>query len=145
MSLSPTGATLAGFAAALSALFGVASVAGGLLQPPAPPGEAPAGSISYAAPDMSMAARGPAVAADGARLVRGTPQLLRGRTQQVRCRIVDDSGRAIRNFDIAHTKRMHVIVVRRDLTGFQHVHPTMAADGTWSVGVRIADAGSYRV
>jgi hypothetical protein len=40
---------------------------------------------------------------------------------------------------------MHVIVVRRDLTGFQHVHPTMATDGTWSVPLRIADAGSYRV
>jgi hypothetical protein len=103
---------------------------------------------------MAMAVRGLAVATDGARLVLDTPQMLRGRTQQLRFRIVDDSGRAIRDFDIrAHrreapgsdTKRMHVIVVRRDLTGFQHVHPTMAADGTWSVPLRIADAGSYRV
>ena len=30
---------------------------------------------------------------------------------------------------------MHVIVVRRDMTGFQHVHPTQRADGSWSVPV----------
>ena len=40
---------------------------------------------------------------------------------------------------------MHLIVVRHDLTGFQHLHPVMAVDGTWSVPLRVADAGSYRV
>ncbi len=39
---------------------------------------------------------------------------------------------------------MHLIVVRRDTTGFQHVHPEMAADGTWSVPLAVATAGSYR-
>ena len=28
---------------------------------------------------------------------------------------------------------MHLIVVRRDLSGFQHVHPDLAADGTWTM------------
>ena len=51
----------------------------------------------------------------------------------------------MRDFDIEHTKRMHLIVARRDLTGFQHLHPTMAADGTWSAPLRLAEAGSYRV
>jgi hypothetical protein len=51
----------------------------------------------------------------------------------------------VRDFDVEHTKRMHVIVVRRDMTGFQHVHPTLAADGTWSVPVTLRDPGSYRV
>ena len=40
---------------------------------------------------------------------------------------------------------MHLIVVRRDLTGFQHLHPTMNADGTWAVPVTLPEAGSYRV
>jgi hypothetical protein len=101
--------------------------------------------MGHGGSEMAMPVRGLAVAADGTRLVLETPELRRGRTQQLRFRIVDDRGRAIRAFDVEHTKRMHVIVVRRDLTGFQHVHPTMAADGTWSVPVRIADAGSYRV
>jgi hypothetical protein len=40
---------------------------------------------------------------------------------------------------------MHFIVVRRDMTGFQHLHPTENADGTWSVPVTLAEAGAYRV
>ena len=51
----------------------------------------------------------------------------------------------MRDFDVEHTKRMHFIVVRRDMTGFQHLHPTESADGTWSVPLTLPDAGSYRV
>jgi hypothetical protein len=40
---------------------------------------------------------------------------------------------------------MHFIVVRRDMTGFQHLHPTRAADGNWSVPLTLPDAGTYRV
>jgi hypothetical protein len=40
---------------------------------------------------------------------------------------------------------MHLIVVRRDLTGFQHLHPEQAPDGSWSARVRLDEAGSYRV
>ena len=40
---------------------------------------------------------------------------------------------------------MHLIVARRDLTGFQHLHPEQRADGAWEAAIRIPDAGSYRV
>jgi hypothetical protein len=58
---------------------------------------------------------------------------------------VDRAGATVRDFDLEHTKRMHLIVVRRDMTGFQHLHPTERADGTWTVPVTLRDAGSYRV
>jgi hypothetical protein len=51
----------------------------------------------------------------------------------------------VRDFDVEHTKRMHLIVVRRDMTGFQHLHPTAAPDGTWSVPLRLPEAGTYRI
>jgi len=35
--------------------------------------------------------------------------------------------------------------VRRDLTGFQHLHPTMADNGTWAIPLTLDDAGTYRV
>jgi hypothetical protein len=59
-------------------------------------------------------------------------------------RITHD-GKAVRDFDVEHTKRMHVIVVRRDLTGFQHLHPAMRADGTWTVPLTLPAPGTYRV
>ena len=40
---------------------------------------------------------------------------------------------------------MHLIVVRRDMTGFQHLHPTPGADGVWTAPVTLPDAGTYRV
>jgi hypothetical protein len=36
-------------------------------------------------------------------------------------------------------------VVRRDLSGFQHVHPTRSDDGLWSVPLTVRDPGQYRV
>ena len=44
-----------------------------------------------------------------------------------------------------HEKDLHLIVVRRDLAGFQHVHPMRAADGTWSVPLDLRRAGTWRV
>jgi len=40
---------------------------------------------------------------------------------------------------------MHLIVVRRDGTGFRHLHPEMDAAGTWTVPVAFGEAGVYRV
>ncbi|MBB5960105.1 hypothetical protein FHS29_006728 [Saccharothrix tamanrassetensis] len=60
-------------------------------------------------------------------------------------RILDAEGAAVTAFDVEHDKRMHLIVVRRDTANFRHVHPEMAADGTWSVPLDVTEAGSYRV
>jgi hypothetical protein len=58
--------------------------------------------------------------------------------------ITGPDGAPVTAFDVEHDKRMHLIVVRRDTTGFQHVHPEMAPDGTWSVPLAFAAGGSYR-
>jgi hypothetical protein len=60
-------------------------------------------------------------------------------------RVVNRSGDTVRDFDVEHTKRMHFIVARRDLTGFQHLHPRQEADGAWSTDLELPDAGAYRV
>ena len=58
--------------------------------------------------------------------------------------ITGPDGAPVTAFDVEHDKRMHLIVVRRDTTFFQHVHPEMAADGTWSVPLTLPAGGSYR-
>ncbi|WP_436495022.1 hypothetical protein [Actinokineospora sp. HUAS TT18] len=60
-------------------------------------------------------------------------------------RILGPDGRAVTAFDVESDKLMHLIVVRRDTSGFRHVHPVMAADGTWSVPLEVGQAGTYRV
>ena len=68
-----------------------------------------------------------------------------GRAGTLEFRIVDPGGRAVRNFDEQHDKAMHLMVVRRDLAHYRHLHPSMAADGTWSAPLQFSEAGPYRV
>jgi hypothetical protein len=135
-------AKLAGFFGALAVLFGVGALAGGLLDASAPGGDAQASGHGG---EMAMPVRGLAVAENGLRVVVEQPELRRNRAEQLRFRILDEDGNAVRDFDLEHTERMHLILARRDLTGFQHLHPAMDADGTWTVPVRVRDAGSYRL
>ena len=89
--------------------------------------------------------RGLAVSEKGLTLELARRSARRGNSFELAFRILDRSGQTVRDFDVEHTKRMHFIVVRRDMTGFQHLHPTENPDGTWSVPVTLPDAGSYRV
>ena len=59
-------------------------------------------------------------------------------------RITDDAG-VVTDFDLEQTKRMHLIVVRRDFVDFRHLHPEMTSDGTWSTDVTLDEPGVYRV
>jgi hypothetical protein len=150
---------LFGFAALLALVFGVATVAGGAVGPDrsddaakranTPGGHAEeaesGGHAEEAAGDHAAdAVRGLAVADDGLRLSLASTSLPRGRETTLRFTIDGPDG-AVRDFEVEHEKRMHLIVVRRDGAGFQHLHPTLAPDGTWSTQVTLPDAGAYRV
>jgi len=67
-----------------------------------------------------------------------------GRAVPYRFTIERPDGAVETSYQQVHTKDLHLIAVRRDLSTFQHVHPTRAADGTWSVPLDL-DAGVYRV
>lgn len=61
--------------------------------------------------------------------------------------IVDDRGATLREFATVHEKVMHVIVVRRDLAQFQHVHPSFSAGtGRFTVSnLILPGSGPYRL
>jgi len=67
-----------------------------------------------------------------------------GRTSSISFQIKDLKGMAVTSFQDDQTKLMHFYVVRSDLTGFQHVHPTMAEDGTWTANLAAMAPGTYR-
>jgi hypothetical protein len=58
--------------------------------------------------------------------------------------IETQSGEPIRGFTPVHERDLHLIVVNRELTAYRHVHPTLGADGTWSITLPALDPGSYR-
>ncbi len=68
-----------------------------------------------------------------------------GVRQTLAFRVVDGRGRTVRDFDVEHARAMHVLSVRRDLTGYRHVHPRQTADGGWTVDVVFPESGPRRV
>ncbi|WIM97050.1 hypothetical protein ACTOB_000541 [Actinoplanes oblitus] len=68
-----------------------------------------------------------------------------GRRQRLGFTVDATGGTPVTSYAIVHDKPLHLIVLRRDLTGFQHLHPAMAADGTWSIDVTLAEPGVYRM
>ena len=89
--------------------------------------------------------RGVSVDQSGLRLELDQAELRRGKESELSFRVVGDDGAAITDYEVEHEREMHLIIARRDLTGFQHLHPEMAEDGTWSVEATLPDAGAYRV
>jgi hypothetical protein len=141
-----TAAKLAGFAVVLGILFGGGAAAGEIIDPDSPAGTAAEEEhTDEAMTETAHEIHGVTVADDGLALQVDTPELDAGRPGTLQFRILDDRGAVVRDFDVEHTKRMHLIVVRRDLTGFQHLHPEQQADGSWRTALELPDAGSYRV
>jgi hypothetical protein len=143
-------AKLAAFAVAAALTFSVAAFAGSRIDVhPGKPETEKAAMHTMAADGAGTMApqpvRGLAVSDKGLTLELARRSAPRGKPFELAFRIADRGGRTVRDFDVEHTKRMHFIVVRRDMTGFQHLHPTENPDGTWSVPVTLPDAGSYRV
>jgi hypothetical protein len=154
---------LAGFAVVLVLVFGAAALAGDTVGPDrsgdkrADSGAGEGGghmadaeggghAAGAAAPAPASApVRGLAVSDDGLTLALETSVLERGLPSELRFSIRGAGGRPVRDFEVEHEKRMHLIVVRRDGRGFQHLHPTLDPRGTWSVPLRLREAGAYRV
>jgi len=90
-------------------------------------------------PTVSDQVSGLALAAGGHTLVP-----LSGPGSPFSFRIDGPDRRPVTKFATVHDKQMHLIVVRRDLSGYRHVHPTMASDGTWSVDLPLPVPGIYR-
>lgn len=85
------------------------------------------------------------VTEDGYRLAPETTGVTANTPTEYRFRILGPGGTPVTTYTPTHEKDLHLIVVRRDLSGFRHVHPTRAADGLWSIPLTLEDPGQYRV
>ncbi|MEJ3745171.1 hypothetical protein WEI85_27645 [Actinomycetes bacterium KLBMP 9797] len=134
---------LGAFALALGVVFGATYGAGRLAGPGVPPTPA---AGEHATEEHGTTATEPPTAPGGLQVSeRGyTMETVAAPAGQFGFRITGPNGKPVTAFDVAHDKRMHLIVARRDLSGFRHVHPEMAADGTWRVASPLGEPGSWR-
>jgi hypothetical protein len=142
-------ARLGAFALVLAAVFAAAAAAGRALGPfersvgeheemPAeePHGEEPAGHAE-------AGASGLAIAEDGLRLALRATELEAGAPQTLAFSILREE-EPLRLYDVTHERELHLIVVRRDLGTFLHLHPERRADGTWTTELELPSGGAYR-
>jgi hypothetical protein len=147
-------ARIALFAGLLVLVFAGAALAGSALDPdvdredtsghPAAGEEEGAPLDGHPSAQQASSRNGLAQAEDGLQLVVEDPAEV-GQSQRLRFRIVGRGGETVRDIDVQHARRMHLIVVRRDLSGFQHLHPRQTADRSWEVPLRLPAAGTYRI
>jgi len=143
---------LAGFLVALIAIFAVAAGVGRAIGPIESTPVADHGDMSGETDDgMDMGdsgatsfPKGLMVSQNGYtfRLARTT--VSPGTARPVSFTIQGPDGSPVTEYDVEHEKQLHLIAVRRDFSGFQHVHPEMAADGTWTTSLDLT-AGQWRL
>ena len=142
-----TAARVGAFGAGLAVVFGAALGTGRLAGPWEQAG-ATAPHAEMAADNhgaMTAEPAGLSATDQGYRLVPGAATITPSTSARVTFRVLDADGQALTAYTTAHEKKLHLIVVRRDLSGFQHVHPTMAADGTWSASLDLSRPGQWRM
>ncbi len=153
---------LAGFALGLAAVFGAALGLGAVTGPVAASAEPSAaahggeesgsgahGSAGHAdeGASASPASPGPAglqVTDDGYTLDLAEDVLPAGPGTPVSFAVLDADGRPVTAFDVRHDEDLHLVAVRRDLAGYQHVHPTLGPDGRWTTSLDLS-AGTWRL
>src|SRR6476620_5907530 len=145
----------AGFTVGLVVIFGAALALGSVAGPDvAEPAAHSTGDDGHGAAGHDAAGHdavadptpgGLTPTADGYTLELAADQVTAGPAVPVQFRITDPSGVPVTDYTEEHEKPLHLIVVRRDLAGFQHVHPTLDATGTWSVPLDLTRGGDYRV
>ncbi|MFJ2742483.1 DUF748 domain-containing protein [Streptomyces sp. NPDC087440] len=144
-----TGLKIAAFGAAVAATFGAAYGIGKGVGPLGDDAQPTHAAAPHKEPDPgSRTAASPAgglqMSEAGYTLALDTPRVSPGERTALRFSIKDAQGRKVTAYEREHEKELHFIVASRDLTVFRHLHPTRAADGTWSTTADLPAAGGYR-
>ncbi|MEK4111770.1 hypothetical protein MHH92_16085 [Paenibacillus sp. FSL M7-1414] len=59
--------------------------------------------------------------------------------------ITDVDGNPVNEFEMGHEKRMHLIVVSKDLSYFNHIHPDFKSDGKFVIETSFPAGGEYKI
>lgn len=59
--------------------------------------------------------------------------------------IEDKDGKPMNDFDIVHEQQMHFIIVSKDLSYFNHLHPDYKGDGVFTVTTQFPTSGEFKL
>jgi hypothetical protein len=139
-----TASKLGAFSLGVAAIFGGAMAVGAAVGPIDVGGDAHGVDVTAAEIQIDVP-RGLAVSADGFRLVVESDSVPAGSASRFAFRIVDDTGSPVAEFDELHERRLHLVVVGRNLVDYWHLHPTLDDNGVWTADLPALGPDSYRV
>ncbi|MDF5752475.1 hypothetical protein [Spongiactinospora sp. TRM90649] len=148
-------AKLGVYAAGLAVVFGGALGLGSLAGPAEPPAKQPAETThGHSAPAEKTETKAAAakndtpgglqVSQDGYTLTPVTTTVKPDAETDFRFTVTAPDGRPLTDYEVSHEKKLHFIVVSRDLGDFLHLHPVEAGNGEWSVKLNLPRPGAYR-
>lgn len=94
--------------------------------------------------DHSQGPGGLAVASQGYVLRPRVTRFTAGEYENFRFTVFANNGSPVTDFAERGDRRMNLVVIRRDFSGYQHLYPVMDPDGTWTVALDLDEPGSYR-
>nr|WP_063818199.1 hypothetical protein [Herbidospora sakaeratensis] len=149
-----TATKLGVFAAGLAVVFGGAYAVGVTQEEDLPRGQAAySPEPAHGGHAHEESAEAPAdhvpgglqISQDGYRLHPAATTLEPGKSHEFAFHVAGPDGKPVTGYQVAHEKKLHLIVAPRDLGGFQHLHPELAPDGTWTVPLTLPEPGAYRM
>jgi hypothetical protein len=132
-----------GYLTALGAAFGLAFAVGSAVGPLASTTAASGTHAAHPVEDQRLPG-GLAVAESGYVLRLGAGRPVVGPGAPISFTIEGPDGQPVTAYDAEHGRPLHLVAVRRDLSGYQHLHPRLGDDGTWTARVDLAP-GTWRL
>lgn len=154
-----TSAKLAGFLVAVAAVFALSLAVGRVVGPiddepvahddshAAHPSEAGHGDEHNADVEPSATNQIPGglmVSQNGYTLALSNDTSVAGDDRPLTFTITGLDGSPVTDYDVEHEKKLHLIAIRRDFSGFQHVHPSLDDDGVWTTDLDLTP-GTWRI
>ena len=137
------------FLLALTALFAVSFWSGRSLGPAAAGEEdAPSGGKDRrwnGSEPVPALPSGLQISENGYTLVRTMTEIPPGERTEFRFTVLGPDGLPVTAFSPVDGARMHLLLARRDLAGYQHLYPVHAGGGEWSAELALPEAGTYRL
>jgi hypothetical protein len=93
--------------------------------------------------DHSAGPGGLSVASQGYLLRPRATRFTAGEYENFRFNVFSSNGSPVTDFAQRGDRKMDLFVVRRDLTGYQHLYPVMDPDGTWTAPLQLEEPGNY--
>jgi len=138
------GAFVLGLAAVFGGALGVGSIVGPVGATAQTESHGEMNGMEHEAAPAAVVPGGLQISQDGYTLAPRTTTFKPGDLTDFRFTVNGPDGKPVTGYKPLHGKKLHLIVARRDLSGFQHLHPAEVGGGVWAVAVVLPKPGAYR-